>query len=191
MKNLIFIFILTISTISCTTGELGPQGPIGEQGPKGTQGINNTVTGPTGDDGAVGDKGATGASGDNGKDGISGVGNLIVSSWKLTNWTYRDTKNGNETYFIGEIDMPEITQDVLDKGLVTVYVRVNNGTTGFFELNQGVLYTVGSFELKLNGIKKGKVLLIHQNSSEISNESVTQGLNSLSLQSKVSIIKPQ
>ena len=94
----------------------------------------------------------------------------------------------NETVFIGEVPAPEITKEVLDKGIITVYVRVNQGSAGFYELNQDLVYTMGSYEVKLNGFKEGKIQFIHVDDPTTANSSVLAGLTALSFEARASII---
>jgi|GEM_PF-1251667 len=81
----------------------GPQGDVGPQGTTGTPG-------------------ATGAPGATGPQGAQGAANLIVSSW--TTVAAADWKSDNNPlYFYYGVDDKNITQAILDKGVVMVYYR--------------------------------------------------------------------
>ena len=91
--------ILLISMYACR----GPQGDIGLQG----------ATGPTGAQGPVGPQGAQGAQGN---------ANVITSSWMTV--AAADWKSDNNPlYFHIGLDDKNITQAVIDKGVVMAYYR--------------------------------------------------------------------
>lgn len=54
---------------------------------------------------------------------------LIDFEVKSANWTQRNIENGNpdEGYYEAILTVPEITQEVIDKGLVLVYQRLEAG----------------------------------------------------------------
>lgn len=134
MKKITVAWLLLtvmINFVACK----GPQGDVGPQG----------AAGLTGATGAAGAPGAAGAQ------GPPGAANLIVSSWtaiKATDW-----KSDNDPlYFYRSIEDMNITQAIIDKGLVMAYYRnsaqksvvlslpsvTDKLSIGyFFQLNQG------------------------------------------------------
>lgn len=127
--------VLGFYTVSCTKeGDVGPQGEQGTQGEQGEKGD----TGPGGANGARGDKGdtgprgATGPKGDTGDRGAMGPAgprgatgpqgpagsvNVTYSKWLSIP---RDSSQFT-------ISVPELTQDIADKGVVAVYAREFKG----------------------------------------------------------------
>lgn len=102
--------ILCLAVASCG-GEDGSAGPAGPAGPEGAQGAK-------GDTGATGPAGATGADGEGSADG---AGDVIYSDWLSVPFTH-DT-DVDEYY--ANIDIPELTEEILFKGDVRVYVNSN------------------------------------------------------------------
>jgi len=99
------IIALLIGVVSCekiVRGPQGAEGTIGEQGPQG----------PAGDTGPIGDPGT-----------IDSV-NVFYSDWvDPDNWI----DSAGSRY--ATIPSPEITQEVIDKGLVIVYYKYQKGST--------------------------------------------------------------
>jgi hypothetical protein len=89
------------------------------------------------EDGAVGPQGET------------GTANVIYSNWTLTNF------NQNGTLWITGITAPKITQDVIDKGLVLVYLKNTSVTPNqIIQLNfsQGSQFVTFNIEVGLVNI---------------------------------------
>jgi hypothetical protein len=95
----------------------------------------NLVEGPQGPEGAQGIQGDQGPQGEQGEPGSDGVLQIISKTVVLTNSEYVNGTYGvmtttNNTSLnaifakVATIDVPEITQDVLDNGMVLVYMRV-------------------------------------------------------------------
>ncbi|GAB3703474.1 hypothetical protein GCM10027592_33540 [Spirosoma flavus] len=86
----------------------GPQGDVG----------------PTGAQGPAGPAGATGATGPQGASGVSGITGMVASTWSTTitakNWI-QDTDD--KTYFYFYFKPTGLTQAIVDRGLIMVYVR--------------------------------------------------------------------
>lgn len=99
--RMMLIAFVTLAIVSCTPedGDTGPVGPVGSPGPAG-------ATGPAG---------PAGQNGQDGTDGNANVGavtfNLLSSAWST---------GSIKTY---ARYIPEITQEVVDDGLVMVYQR--------------------------------------------------------------------
>lgn len=184
----IFYFLVLLSlSISCKKGATGDIGPIGQKGTTGDAGTINPTTGPAGNTGPAGSVGATGPAGSN------GVSNLVLTQWKKINWKVSYTDN-TDNYYIGEIDFPEVTQAVLDKGFLITYLRINATNTGEDELPQGATITITrggvAYKFYNNGYKLGKALIGFNTSLEIPRETMLNNLNSLSTEIRLSIIKP-
>ncbi len=116
MKTNIFtpyaIALLSLFVFSCTKeAPMGPQGPQGEQG-------------------NPGEKGNPGPPGDNGQSG----GEVITSNW--TKYTF----TGSGRAWKADITDSHITQDVLNKADITVYIRIG-----------GQVQELNYFEAKLTG----------------------------------------
>ena len=104
------------------TGATGAAGATGATGPAGATGATG-ATGAAGADGATGATGATGAAGADGKDGVS----ANVQTFLFTNKSVVLT--GFNTF-----NVPAITQDIVNQGVVLVYFRSTGSTTGFYAL---------------------------------------------------------
>tara|TARA_R100000935_G_scaffold36196_1_gene57049 strand:- start:169681 stop:170364 length:684 start_codon:yes stop_codon:yes gene_type:complete len=125
MKNTMKLFTLVcmalaIATFSCTP-EDGQDGMDGIQGEQGVPGMDGT----DGQDGANGQNGSDGSDGQDGQDGEDGNANVFSGTWVEyddTVWTAVSNEFGVE-YRNYPIVVPEITQDVVDNGVVLVYTR--------------------------------------------------------------------
>jgi hypothetical protein len=109
MKIKSFLSLLLITASRLFTACEGPEGPEGPVGP----------AGPTG---------ATGANGQNGKSGIKSFNFSINSDAWLQVSTYGQPDYKIYTY----INIPELTEDILNTGMVLVYARggQNNESNG-------------------------------------------------------------
>lgn len=122
------------------------KGPAGDTGPAGATGAQ----GPQGAAGAAGAVGAVGPAGKDGKDGTSGSSsNITTSAWigvAPADWDYYPISSTNpaldSTYF--EVGIPDknITQNVLDKGAVFVYI--NQSDTGYSAISPLPLTITGN-----------------------------------------------
>jgi hypothetical protein len=107
MKSNSLLTVITLCSIllySCK-GDPGPAGPQGPAGP----------AGPTGANGATGATGAT------------GTANVIYSNWINVNMT------NTTAFWEGTITAPGVTQTIIDRGVVNVYLRNENNLV--FQLN--------------------------------------------------------
>ncbi len=86
-------FLLLISVCGCK----GPQGEVGPQGQTGVQGVPGPV-------------------------GAQGAANLLVSAWTAVKATDWKSDNDPQYFYVG-IEEKNITQAILDKGLVMAYYR--------------------------------------------------------------------
>lgn len=192
MKNNTYCFLLFILLISCEKGPTGEPGPIGPKGPTGDAGVNNTTPGPQGAQGPTGTTGPQGPQGPQGPAGNTGVGNLFFSPWKKPIWKIQITTPEGK-FFIGEVSVPEITQNIIDKGLVLVYSRVNGITsnTSPFPYGSATTITLGSQSYRIinNGHSVGKVLILHQNTTAKSEAEIQKELENLAFEIRVSILQ--
>jgi Collagen triple helix repeat (20 copies) len=109
MKRFAFLalcLLLCIGLTSCT----GDTGPAGVDGTDGADGI----------DGADGADGRDGVDGEDGFDGQDGNANVIFSDWFAPTWTVPSTFAA----FVHPV--PDITQEILDTGVVLVYADMFN-----------------------------------------------------------------
>lgn len=138
MKNLtqslrFLIGILFVFAWSCKQGEVGPKGETGASGTNGTNGAT----------------GATGASGATGATGATGTANVIYSAWfSTTAWT-KSTIFSLDNFDFNKAT-PGITTDILDKGVVLVFGKLNGYSSDFglsnnpVQLPYNVVYKSGT-----------------------------------------------
>lgn len=134
---LIMGLIVTISSCKNDTNGSGGTGPAGAAG----------ATGPAGATGAAGPQGSTGPTGATGATGPAGA-NADANSYLLLN---RSVFTTGYTPF----GIPAITQDIVDKGVVLVYVR-NTSTTSWFALpfnEAGTTISLAAFRVGFIDIK--------------------------------------
>jgi len=104
-----------------TNGAQGPKGDTGSPGPGGPQGA-------TGNTGATGPTGPQGPAGSNGTDGANGAdGTMSVKSYLLINRSVTLTGFTN-------FNIPAITQDIVDSGVVLAYFRTTGSTGAYYAL---------------------------------------------------------
>jgi hypothetical protein len=125
--NFLLLVLMAISILllaqSCgKDGAVGPQGPVG-------------ATGPTGGTGQTGPAGATGSA------------NVIYSAW-ITPSSYTENTALSTVHFDASITASAITQDVLDKGTVLVYGKLDGYTPTIWPTDQvGQLPIVLTYQL--------------------------------------------
>ncbi len=105
-------------------------------------------------DGATGPQGPQGPAGINGNNGTNGNANVIGKSPSTVSFTYTASKN---TYN-ATIPCTEITQDIVDKGIVLCYEKVANNQWMPWNANIGTTYYIYNFKL-------GEVLLEYRNTA--------------------------
>lgn len=71
-----------------------------------------------------------GRDGIDGRDGLDGLGqmNTVLINVAANQWQYSNADNNN--YFFATVDMPEITKDVFNKGVVKMYRTYSFNSTG-------------------------------------------------------------
>lgn len=134
-RFLSFLTAVSICLAACTKeGDVGPQG---EQGTPGEQGEKGD-TGPGGANGAKGDRGATGArgatgpqgdKGDRGPQGPAGPRGATGPQGPAgsVNVIYSDWLNMPRDSSRFTIIAPQLTQAIVDQGVVAVYTKVYKG----------------------------------------------------------------
>ncbi len=191
MKFIIHICALALIVMSCQKGAIGDIGPAGAKGATGASGANSTATGPQGSKGEIGTQGAAGVKGATGATGTDGVSNLIITDWKKVVWRHLST-SGSTNVFVGEIIVPEITQVVIDRGLVRTFLRINGKNTGSDDLPEGVATIISQggndYRMSNNGVSLGKLSLVHSSTSTQTKENTVSNLNALSTEIRASII---
>ena len=105
-----------------------------------------------GTDGAVGPAGAIGPAGAAGATGTTGSANVIYSDWISVTFT------GSITSYVGTINAPKLTQDILDKGLVQTYFKNTTGlvnSLNFYQPNGTTPYSLWAYntvgKINMNG----------------------------------------
>ncbi len=103
----------------------GEDGAIGPQGSQGEQGLQGT-TGASGETGTDGEDGAQGIQGE------PGTANVVYSDWITLDFGETPI---NETSVSQNIDVPDLTQEIKDNGVVLVYSRrILGGSYHYFTL---------------------------------------------------------
>lgn len=102
-------------------GDTGPRGATGAKGDKGDRGATGSTgaTGPRGEKGDRGPQGPAGPRGATGPQGPAGSVDVIYGSWTALPST--------GTHY--EMNVPQLTQAILDRGVVAVYAKAFKGTT--------------------------------------------------------------
>lgn len=79
--------------------------------------------GPQGPAGPAGETGAQGPAGPQGPTGATGTANVIYSNWQAAGtWQTVNVFGVNRSYI--DINAPRLTQEILDRGVVLVYVKL-------------------------------------------------------------------
>jgi hypothetical protein len=139
------ILVLFAGLLLMTFGCEGPEGPRGSTGPAGPQG-------------AAGVQGAAGNKGPDGVQGVLGTDNVFFSNWITNTWT-RAANN-----FVGDtLAVPQITDDIINKGVVVAYFRDNSSTTST-KVYPAQIYQAGTniwmFTLESKATKE-RLILFH------------------------------
>jgi hypothetical protein len=143
MKKILFSFFI-ISLIFSSCGKIF-EGPAGDKGDTGAAGRDGT-NGIDGTDGRNGIDGTDGRNGTDGRDGKDGNANVIASSNYTPTWSI----SGKE--YINSSSAPFITQSIVDKGAVMVYMK--SGSSWIALPATGIRYynEVFSYTFNLNNI---------------------------------------
>lgn len=135
MKNAILktkyvLLALVIAfTFSCSEdGAVGPQGTSGQNGTDGTDGTNGT----------------------DGTDGQDGNANVISSDWFTPSSYTLSTGFGGIKLLDHDQAAPEITQEIIDNGVVLVYGKLNGYTSSVWPTDQiALLPIILTYSLKI------------------------------------------
>jgi hypothetical protein len=108
MKKLIILYLLiAVITFLAGCAKDGATGPTGSQGPAGTNGSNGT----------------------NGTNGTNGNSNVQSSTFTVTAWTQH--QNGTFIFEEAVLNVPNISQNIVDSGTVLVYTHNYSGTNAW------------------------------------------------------------
>ena len=109
-----------------------------------------TKTGPTGATGPTGPTGPTGGTGPTGPQGDTGVANVRYSQWINITWT----KAADASAFSNLITAPAITSQIIDSGIVLVYMKDSSNNSPFllpYTVSSTVTTFVIQFKIQNNG----------------------------------------
>jgi hypothetical protein len=123
--NIMFSLLTAAALLLSSCGKNGAPGPQGPAGP----------TGPTGPAGTNGTNGTTGPTGATGATGATGTANVMYSAW-ITPASYTKDTVFSTYHFYANIAASGITQDVLDKGTVIVYGKLDGYTSTIWPSDQ-------------------------------------------------------
>ncbi len=112
IQNIFWLTLCSVLFLTCSkdgeNGGIGPKGNQGEQGIAGTDGV--------GEQGIAGSDGQ----GEQEEQGETGTANVIYSDWITLD--FGDTPI-NTTSISQNVDVPDLTQEIKDNGVVLVYSR--------------------------------------------------------------------
>lgn len=129
-----------------TNGQDGEDGEDGQDGEDGTDGVDGQdgadgatgpqgPAGPAGADGANGTNGADGATGPQGPKGDTGTANVIYSGWFKPN-PWKKITLYSRTHFYYNKTASGITQQILDRGIVLVFAKLEGYNTNIWPTGQ-------------------------------------------------------
>ena len=120
MKKIILFAFTAFVLIACSKeGPAGPQGPQGTAGPQGTQGAQGTPGTP-------------------GAQGPQGNANVISKTYSSTNYTWNKETILGINFRTIQIPVPEITAEIMNTGMVLVYVAATTDAWTPLPLTLGV-----------------------------------------------------
>lgn len=138
----VFMALVMVFAFSCAeNGEVGPTGPTGQDGQDGNNGLDGQdgadgTNGANGTAGADGTNGTAGADGTNGTDGQDGNANVTSSDWFTASGFTLTTGFGDIKLLDHDHAATEITQEIIDTGVVLVYGNLRGYTTTIWPFNQ-------------------------------------------------------
>lgn len=119
IQNIFCLALLGFLFLACAKdGQDGAIGPQGSQGIAGTDGQD----GSTGPAGTQGEQGISGSDGDDGAEGEAGTANIIYSEWIPVDFGETPITETSATF---GMPVNNLSQEILDKGLLMVYGRRN------------------------------------------------------------------
>jgi len=143
LKYLVFVLVLSFGISSCE-GDEGPPGPAGINGTHGTDGTNGT-NGDDGTDGIDGTNGTDGADGTNGTDGADGS-KTYYSNWLTPTWIAES--NGNVKIRYAKFNANSLSQSIVDRGIVLVYLKMTDGRVFQLPISSGGIIFQVIFSLR-------------------------------------------
>lgn len=143
-------------------GPEGPQGPIGETGPQGPEGEQGPA-GPEGPEGPQGPIGETGPQGPEGSQGPPGSANVIYSDWMRLGDVAEEyvTTLLSRNYAAYDLPAPELTQELIDQGIVLVYFRLL-GAVSPLPITLGGFSDAEPYTITFNASQPGKIIILSQ-----------------------------
>jgi hypothetical protein len=116
-------------------------------------------TGPAGADGVNGANGTNGTNGINGTNGSNGNANVSQSNFTVngSDWTYNNLPVWDQSLTV-ILNDNDITQNIIDSGIVMVYLSLNSPATEWFalpftqKLNGNYLSQTWAFAYSLNNV---------------------------------------
>jgi len=154
--RLIAATLLAVALAACSgsAGETGPTGPEGPHGPTGPAGPTGPQ-GPQGPQGVPGTQGATGPQGPVGPQGPAGTSTVLVTL--DYGFALRSNGTGDQTWSV-----PQITQSVIDNGVVVGYIQLGSAGTwtmlphvfvnGTFSHTMLLTFSLGSVRLEARDV---------------------------------------
>jgi hypothetical protein len=83
----------------------------------------NACEGPQGPQGPAGSNGSQGPAGSQGQQGFPGTANVVYSNWaKAGTWSTVDVYGVVRSFV--DVNAPRLTQEILDRGVVVMYVKL-------------------------------------------------------------------
>ncbi len=149
MKNIFYLLwiglFLSVITSSCEDGPEGPQGPAGEQGLQGEQG-------PKGDE------------------GDPGTANVLYSDWiNFNTATWRMVTEFSRVTQLYDIEESQITDEVMNSGLVMVYIKFGGSPNPRPLPMTGYINTSTKEQLIWYRLALGKIILVFHNLNDNAN----------------------
>lgn len=147
-------------------GQEGPQGEQGEQGPQGTQGPQ----GEEGPQGEQGPQGPQGEQGEQGEQGVPGTANVMYTDWKtfdVSDWN-QVTEFGRVTQLY-EIQEERITENIINTGVVMVYIRFGGSSAPRLLPVTGYVTTSTKEQHLWHRLVTSKIILVFHNLNDNSN----------------------
>lgn len=136
MRKSLFLFALPMLAVALFIGCEGDEGPAGPQGEQGEQGIQ-------------------GIQGIQGEQGEPGTANVIYSEWDTLDGAWRDTTVMGSPIKINHLNVPSLTQEILDQGVIICYSRSSDGKNISnlpYDINSGAVAITVNFRPYLQRI---------------------------------------
>ncbi len=148
------------------TGCKPEDGPMGQEGPQGEQGEQ----GPQGEQGEQGPQGPPGEQGEQGEQGVPGTANVMYTDWvsfDVSGWN-QVTEFGRVTQLY-EIQEENISNDIINRGVVLVYIRFGGSTAPRLLPVTGYVTTTTKEQHIWHRLSAGKIILVFHNLNDTTN----------------------